>query len=178
MRVLPLLSVSLLRRFWRSNSGVNAIEFAFVVPFVVAILLATIQISVVFIAQAYLATISESAMRVVLTNQAGGMTRNDFKNAVCAKVSTLFDCNSLIIDLEPAPTSAAAMAAAMPQFDASGNLKNATSYTLAGAPAKMLLVVMYQWPVVGGPLGFNLGNMGNGTLLLVSTQVFQIEPTS
>jgi hypothetical protein len=35
---------------------------------------------------------------------------------------------------------------------------------------------MYQWPVFGGPLGLNFATLGNGTLLMVSTQVFQIEP--
>ena len=42
----------------------------------------------------------------------------------------------------------------------------------------MMLVVMYQWPVIGMPsMGFNFSNMGNGTFLLVSTQVFQVEPS-
>jgi hypothetical protein len=40
----------------------------------------------------------------------------------------------------------------------------------------MLLVVMYPWPVYGGPLGLNFSNMGNGTMLMTSTQVFRIEP--
>ncbi len=40
----------------------------------------------------------------------------------------------------------------------------------------MLLVVMYPWPVYGGPLGLNFSNMGNGKMLMTSTQVFRIEP--
>ena len=40
----------------------------------------------------------------------------------------------------------------------------------------MLLVVMYPWPVYGGPLGLNFANMGNGKMLMTSTQVFRIEP--
>ena len=61
---------SLIARFWRCDSGVNAIEFAFVVPMIIAILLATAQIAVIFIAQSYLEAVAEQAMRIVLTNQA------------------------------------------------------------------------------------------------------------
>ena len=67
------------------------------------------------------------------------------------------------------------MAAAMPQFDVNGNLTNPTPYQLQDAPAKMMLVVMYQWPTIAGPLGVSFGSLGNGNFLLVSTQVFQVE---
>ncbi len=40
----------------------------------------------------------------------------------------------------------------------------------------MLLVVMYPWPVYGGPLGLNFANLGSGQMLMTSTQVFRIEP--
>jgi hypothetical protein len=66
----------------------------------------------------------------------------------------------------------------LPAFDNNGNLTNATTFSVSPAPTKMMLVVMYQWPVFGGPLSFNLANLGNGTHLLISTQVFQVEPFS
>ena len=37
-------------------------------------------------------------------------------------------------------------------------------------------VVMYPWPVYGGPLGLNFANLDNGKMLMTSTQVFRIEP--
>ena len=71
------------------------------------------------------------------------------------------------------------MTSAMPQFDSTGKLVNPTNFTLT-PNTTMMLIVMYQWPVIGGPLGMKLSTsgMGNGTFLLVSTQVFQIEPTT
>ena len=54
--------------------------------------------------------------------------------------------------------------------------RNPTTFTVVPAPNKMLLIVMYQWPVISGPLGMMFGGLGNGDFLLVSTQVFQIEP--
>jgi hypothetical protein len=36
--------------------------------------------------------------------------------------------------------------------------------------------VMYQWPVFGGPLGFNLSNLPNGNRLIMAAAAFQNEP--
>ena len=171
-----------LARFWRCDKGVNAIEFAFVVPLVIAILLATLQVGVIFMAQAYLNEVAEQGARIVLTNQApnsdpsASVNQANFKTAICGNVAALFNCSNLIVQLQQAPSSASNILAAMPTFDANGNLTQPTSYDIYPAPTKMLLIVMYQWPVIGGPLGLNFGSLGNGTYLLVSTQVFQIEP--
>ena len=39
----------------------------------------------------------------------------------------------------------------------------------------VFLLVAYQWPVYGGILGLNFSNMGNGSVLLTSSQIFKIE---
>jgi Flp pilus assembly protein TadG len=179
MRVSSLIAsrpARSLARFWRCDKGVNAIEFAFVVPIIIAILLATAQVGVIFIAQAYLNEVAEAGMRTVLTNQANNLTQQQFASTICSNVSAMFNCANLIVELEPAPSTAASMTNAMPQFDNNGILTQPTTYTVVPAPAQMLLVVMYQWPVIGGPLGLNFGSLGNGAYLLVSTQVFMIEP--
>lgn len=174
--LLPALQM--LRRFRACCGGVTAIEFAFVAPLIVGIMLVTVQVGVIFVAQSYLGTISESAMRLVLTNQANALTKDQFKAKICSDyLAAMFNCSNLIVDLEAAPTSVAGMASAMPTFDANGNLVNPTSFNVVAAPSKMMLIVMYQWPIIAGPL-MNWSNVGNGSFLLVSTQVFQIEPTS
>jgi Flp pilus assembly protein TadG len=169
---------SLLARFWRCDRGSNAIEFAAVAPIIIVILLATAQIAVIFIAQSYMEALAEQAMRIVLTNQANNLTQTQFNAAICADITALFNCNNLIVALEEAPTSASGMAAAMPQFNSDGSLANPTTYAIVPAPNKMLLIVMYEWPVISGPLGMVFGGLGNGNYLLVSTHVFQIEPST
>ena len=53
---------------------------------------------------------------------------------------------------------------------------NTWSYN-TGNPGDIVVVqVMYQWPIVLGPLGLNLSNLSNGNRLLVSTAVFKNEP--
>lgn len=158
--------------------GSYTIEFALLFPIFVAIVLATFQVTIIFVAQSYLEAAAEAGARIVLTNQADGMTQAQFNTAICGQIAALFNCNNLIVALQTAPTSASGMAAALPSFDSHGALLNPTSFSVAAAPAKMMLVVMYQWPVFGGPLSLNLSNLGNGTHLLISTQVFQVEPYS
>src|SRR3954470_24386050 len=119
-----------LGRFARCERGLTAIEFAFVSPILIAIILATVQVAVIFIAQSYMETISEAGMRIVLTNQANTLTQAQFQSAICAKITALLSCANMIIDVEPAPSSAANMAAAMPQFDSTGKLVNPTNYSL------------------------------------------------
>ncbi len=166
-------------RFRRSQRGTAAIEFVAIAPIYIAVLLAGLQIAVIFIAQAYLETVAEEGARLVLTNQANSYTQAQFQTAICGKVSALFNCSNIIVALQAAPSTASAIPAAMPKFDTTGNLIGTTNYAVSAAPSKMMLVVLYQWPVIGAPLGFSIGNLGNGSYLMVSTQVFQIElPTS
>jgi Flp pilus assembly protein TadG len=168
-------------RYCVANEATTAVEFAFVVPFIVAILLAAFQIAVIYTAQSYLEAVAEDVERIVLTNNAYNLTQAQFKTQVCANVQALFNCSNVIVNLQPIPTctapstTAQCMANLMPQFDSSGNLKNPTNFNPGSPQTKMILTLMYQWPVISGPLGMTFSNLGNGYYLLASTQVFQIE---
>ena len=80
------------------------------------------------------------------------------------------------------PAGTTNLSALLPTFDSNGNVVGTPTVDVganAGAGGTdMLLVVMYPWPVYGGPLGLNFSNMGSGKMLMTSTQVFRIEPLS
>ena len=86
----------------------------------------------------------------------------------------------MTVELEPVPAGTTNISTLLPTFDSHGNLVGTPTVDVganAGAAGTdMLLVVMYPWPVYGGPLGLNFSNMGNGKMLMTSTQVFRIEP--
>ncbi|HEY5084720.1 MAG TPA: hypothetical protein VII48_09370, partial [Rhizomicrobium sp.] len=50
------------------------------------------------------------------------------------------------------------------------------NFNTGGPGDVILLQVFYQWPIVLGPLGFNLSNMSGNNRLLVGTAVFRNEP--
>jgi Flp pilus assembly protein TadG len=171
------------RRFSRESRAASAAEFALVAPVVIAVILATLQAGIIFVAKAYLETGAEQAARTVLTNNAttttGGvtspMTQAQFQAAVCALLPALFTCGSLIVELEPLPSGTTSVATLTPTFNSDGTLANPVTYQSGTSGQLMFLLVAYEWPVYGGVLGLNFGTLGNGTLLMTSTQIFKIE---
>jgi len=155
-----------------------AVEFAMVAPVFLAMMLGILQITLIYFAKETLETVTESAARGVLTGQvqSAGMTQAQFKAAVCASVPALFNCNGLMIDLQPA-TSLASINTNEPSlsFDAGGNVTNPWQFNPGASGNIMVLRVMYQWPLFTGPLGLSLANLSNGNLLIMSTAVFKNE---
>jgi Flp pilus assembly protein TadG len=162
------------------DSGSPAIEFALVFPLFITIVLATLQAGSIFLVKAFFGSAAEQAARVVLTNQTGSLTAAQFQTEVCGQLTALFNCAQVTVELEPLPTGTTSLSSMLPTFDSKGNLIGAPTVDVganAGASGTdMLLVVMYPWPVYGGPLGLNFANLGNGDMLMTSTQVFRIEP--
>jgi len=163
----------------RSESGATVVEFALVAAPFLALLTAIFQSALVFFAGRVLDETVESASRYILTGQAqtSGMTQAGFKTYVCGQTFALFNCNNFMINVQNYSSFAAASTTAPTlTFDANGNVTNTWSYN-AGNPGDIVVVqVMYQWPIVLGPLGFNLSNLANGNRLMVSTVVFKNEP--
>ena len=182
---VPKVSRVLVRRkacaFLRREDGTAAVEYALVsLPFL-GLVFAIIQTAIVFMAQQELETITEQASRLLLTNQAqnAGLTQTQFVTKVCNQISALFNCNNMMIDLQPA-TSYSSVNTAAPTltFNAQGQVTNTWSYNTGSSQSQTILVmrVMYQWPLVKGPLSFNLSNLSNGNRLLMATAVFLTEP--
>ncbi len=161
--------------FARSVGGGPAAEFAIIAPIFVVLIFATAQCALIYIANAYLETATEEAARQVLTNQTGTLTVSQFQSAVCANMTALFTCSGVMVGLSQA-TSMTSISTAAPSFSSNGALSTTLPYTQPTPGQIGILQVLYQWPVIGLPLGFNFANLGNGTYLMMSTQVFRVEP--
>jgi len=166
-------------RLIRSSSGAAAVEFALVAAPFIGLLIAIIQTMVVFFAQRMLDEVVSQASRTIQTGQAqtSGLTQPQFASWVCQKTVALFSCPNFMVSVTSSSSfSAASTSTPTLSFDSSGNVTNSFSYSL-GNPGDIVVVqVLYQWPIVLGPLGFNLSNLSNGNRLLVSTNVFKREP--
>ncbi len=166
----------------RSESGAAAVEFALVATPFAALLVALLQTALVFFAGRVLDETVEEASRYILTGQAqtAGLTQSQFASYLCNDVNTyasLFNCNNFMINVQSYSSFAAANTTTPTlTFNAQGQVTNSWAYS-PGDPGDIVVVqVMYQWPIVLGPLGFNLSNLSNGNRLLVSTAVFKNEP--
>jgi Flp pilus assembly protein TadG len=167
---------STVRRFLASASAATAVEFALVAAPFCALLIAVLQTALVFFAQQVLQTATSESARLVMTGQAQNqnLTASQFQQDVCNYAQVLFTCSGLYVNVQTF-NSFSGMTQMSPLQ--SGNFNaNAMNYSTGGPGDVVLLQVFYQWPIMLGPLGFNLSNMSGNNRLLIGTAVFRNEP--
>ena len=173
----PLACVAA-RRMLREQSGAAAIEFAMVAAPFLALVFAILETAIVFFAGQTLEAAAADSARLIMTGQAQtqGFDQAKFKQAVCAKIYALFDCNGgLYVDVKSYP-SFASVNVAKP-IDSSGHFQTGSFGYQPGGPGDIVVVrLMYQWPVVVSLLGLNLSDTAGSKRLLMSTTSFRNEP--
>lgn len=170
-----------LSRFRSARSGATAVEFALIAPIFFALLIAILQVGIAFFAEQALQSAAVAASRLVLTGQvqSSSMTQTQFVNAICPKVQTLFDCPSMMVDVRNYTTfSAANYSTPTLTYDANGSVTNQWSFSPGTAGSIVVVRFIYQWPVIGGPLGFGISNLPNGKRLMMGVSAFRVEPYS
>ena len=176
-RAKRLLRWAAVRRLVRREDGTVAIEFAFVAMPFFALLVATIETSLIFFAGQTLETAVADSARMIMTLQAqnSGYDYNAFKSQICSRIHALFDCtNGIQLDVNVA--SAFSSANTANPLDANGNLTISNTYNPGGPGDIVVVRVVYQWPVWAQFFGINLINMSGNSKLLMSTAVFRNEP--
>ena len=167
-----------MRRMLRDRSGATAVEFGMVVAPFLALVFAILQTAIVFFAGQALETAAADSARLIMTGQAQtqGYDQTKFKQAVCARIYALFNCNgSLYVDVK-SYTGWSSVNTSLP-VDASGNVQSATFGYQPGGPSDIVVMrLMYQWPVYVSLLGLNLANSAGQQRLLMATVAFRNEP--
>jgi Flp pilus assembly protein TadG len=168
---------NILRRFRRNRRGSAAVECALVAPIFFAVLFAIFELALVFFASQILETVTQDTARLILTGQAqnSALTSQQFKSAVCGKLTVMFDCeNGIYIDVRSYPEFGSISIA--PPVDSSGSFVNNMKYCPGKDGDVVVVRLFYQWPVFVTGLGFNLANLGSNKRLLTATAAFQNEP--
>lgn len=159
-------------RLWvQDRSGSAAIEFAMIAPIFVGLLVAIFEIGLVFFAGQTLETGAADAARLVMTGQAQKMTVDQFKAALCPKISMLFDCNQISVDIR-----AFDITPTIPPAIVAGKLTTDLSFQTGGAGQIVVVRVFYQWPLLVTGLGFDASNLAGNKRLLTATASFRNEP--
>jgi Flp pilus assembly protein TadG len=167
--------------FLRCERAATAVEFALVATPFLALVIAMLQTMLVFFAERALDEVVGEASRMIQTGQAqaSNMTQSQFASWICQNTISpaLFSYGNFLVNVQNYSAFSSA-STSMPTltFNSPGQVTNTWNYQ-TGSPGDIVVVeVMYQWPVVLGPLGFNLTNLANGNRLLMSTAVFKVEP--
>ena len=177
-RVLGIAVTRVLRRFGRREEGSAAIEFGMVAAPFLGLLFAILETALVFFANQTLETAVADAGRLILTGQAqsAGYSQSTFLEQVCPKVSALFNCTGLMVDVQNYTSFPSAPT--LP-IDSQGKLQNNFVYEPGVAGNIVVVRLMYEWPVYVPVIGYINAfktNLVNGNQLLMATAAFRNEP--
>ena len=164
------------RRLRRDRRGATMVEFSLLMlPFFI-LMFGIAEVGLVTWGSLELENATDDAARLVRTGQAQAQNYDNarLKQAVCARVSLLFDCqNKLRIDLQSFPTFSGMTAPA--PLDGAGNLKQDFAFEMGSGEEVVLMSTFYEWPLqLLGSL--SLSNMPNGHRLLRASAAFRNEP--
>ena len=166
-------------RFARTEQATTAVEFALIAPPFLATLIAIFQVAVFLFAQQVLQNAAVEAGRLFMTGQAqnNNTTQTQFATDVCPMVQAVFTCSLLMVNVQDYSDFASASASAPTlTFNAQGQVTNTWSYD-PGTPGEVMVVqLIYQWPIVSGPFGYVLPNLGNGHVEMMGVSAFRVEP--
>lgn len=175
--VRRLLPTRLASRFIRQQDGSTAVEFGLVALPFLGLTFAILETALVFFAGQTLETAVQDSARLIMTGQAqsAGFSKDDFKNAVCAKVASLFDCaGGVYVDVKTY-VNFGAITATPPLTD--GRIDDTKLSYSPGTDGNIEVVTLYyQWPIYVSLLGNHLSDLSNNKRLLVATAVFCNEP--
>ncbi len=181
-------------RLWRKDeSGATAIEFAMVIGPFLGLLFAILEVALVYFAQFSLENANETAARLIRTGAAQNgtatsnpLSKSQFKQKVCAKLPAFMTCdNNLIVDIRSFPTFSAAAADLPDLFNPDGSRGAAEKYCPGGPSDMVVATIYYDWklfigmPGLGdftGKLGLGLGNMPDGSRLIITGFATRNEP--
>jgi Flp pilus assembly protein TadG len=165
-------------RFCVARRGATAVEFALIAPAFLGTLIALFETTLFLFAQQNLQTAAVEAGRLFMTGQGqnSSLTQTQFQNDICPMVQALFTCSSVMVNVQSYSSFSSASASAPTLTYSGGQVSNTWSYS-PGTPGQVMVVqLIYQWPIVGGPLGFMLSNLGNGTTEMMGVTAFRVEP--
>ncbi len=166
------------RRFARRQDGAVAVEFGLILLPFIALLFGIMETALVFFADQTLETAVADSARLIMTGQAQNqsLTAATFKNAVCARIYGLFDCqNGIYVNVQT--YSSFGGISYTPPLDANGNLVSNNFQYSPGGPGDIVVVqLFYQWPIYVSLMNLKLSNMSGNNRLLVATAAFRNEP--
>jgi len=168
-----------LRRFGPNQSGASALEFALVAAPLILLLLAILQIGLVFVANFMLEGAVERGARLIKTGQAqtGKFSATEFKREVCKYLTAPLSCGKLRLDVRSYSNFSGAGQNLTNPIGSDGKLK--TNFSYDPGVGEDVVVVRAFYPLDIGtvlPAEVSLSNLDTGERLIVATAAFRNEP--
>jgi Flp pilus assembly protein TadG len=179
---------ALMRRWQKDESGATAIEFGIVAMPFMLLLLGIMWVSMFYFANFSLENAVWQAARAIRTGQvqqstgayAGTVTNEDrkqaFKQALCAKAPTFFNCSSKAVVIVQSNSNFAGINE--PTCANNGTMidQGTATFNTGGASAVVLVTVCYPWDLASKLPFFTFGNLNDGSYLMQASVAFRTEP--
>lgn len=166
-----------LRRFGCDQSGASALEFALVAVPTILLLLAVLQLGLVFFANFMLEHATAQGARLIRTGQAQnqGFDAAAFKTEVCKHLTAPLSCSGLKLDVRRF-TNFNGTELTDP-LDAGGAMKTSFSYDPGAGGDVVVVRGFYEFDIPAlFPVDISMSNMKGGSRVLVATAAFRNEP--
>jgi Flp pilus assembly protein TadG len=167
-----------MRDFAANCDGVTAIEFGFVLPPLLYLLMAILQIGFVFTAGQVLEDATTEFARQIRTGQTQDqkITQANFRQKFCDRIAVFMSCSdkNLLIDIRVLP-SFGTVDLQWP-MDKDGNYTDPGQFQIGAREETVLVRVFYQYKTWLPFVGSVLANLPNGNRLLSASAAFRNEP--
>lgn len=178
-RMARVCRLRTVRRLYASERASAGVEFALVgIPFFL-VLFAIFETALCLWAGQVLDTATAASARLILTGQVQtkGVTKEQFKQDLCARVRGLIDCQAgVMIDVQTYQTWNQ-VDVGRPVDRDTGNVNVTGQRFNVGQPGSIVVVrAVYEYPILMRTFGLDLADLPSGKRLIVSTVAFQNEP--
>lgn len=162
----------------RSRRGSIAVEFALVFVPLLAFILASLQIPIIYFESEALQSAAVRVGRQIMTGsvQQAGLTQAQFQQIVCTELNALLPCAGIMVDVEAASGFASIPTTTATLTYTNGAVANQWAFNPGGPGDVVIVRVMYNWPIFGAALLPGIANQPNNARLLVGSSVFKNEP--
>lgn len=167
----------IIRRFSRDREGSTAIEFAMIAGPFFLLVLATLEIALIFFAGSIIENAVVETARDIRTGrlQTSGGTEETFRAAVCERVSVIADCGRLAIDVRTFEDFSSTDFSS--PLDGDGEIdENGFTFAPGGAGDIVVVRAFYPWQIITPSLGLGLANMSGNRRMIASATAFRNEP--
>jgi Flp pilus assembly protein TadG len=166
------------RRWRRNEAGSAAIEFAIIAPVFFFLMFVIAETALVFIAEQVLDNAVFETARLIRTGQVqeAAMTKEDFEDEVCGRVSVFINCTGTDFYLDVKSYATFGEMEVDNPVDDDDEFTDEGTFAFGDANDIVVVRAYYQWPTNTIFGGLSLKNLSNGKRLIGSFSAFRNEP--
>lgn len=163
-----------IRRLARARDGATAVEFALIATPFFLLLMAILELGLVFLVSTTLEHATHEASRQIRTGEfqeAGGVSADDFETLVCDQLSWMGDSCKAQLDVDVRAYATIAQMLTPPPYDPE------EACFEAGGPGQVVLArTSIRWKIFTPLLRPSMATSGDGKRLIRATTAFKNEP--